>query len=117
MAAFARHLEGCGFESIVAVEHTILATQYDSIYPYDRSGRVELAADCPVPDPLDLLSFLAGYTDVGKHRARRFQDGARDDVLRGYQLDLLALAVQFALEHGIDRRIRLGEAAREHRQR
>lgn len=63
MAAFARHLEACGFESIVAVEHTVLATRYDSVYPYDRSGRVELAADCPVPDPVDLLSFLAGCTD------------------------------------------------------
>jgi probable F420-dependent oxidoreductase len=63
MAAFARHLEACGFESVVVVEHTVLATQYDSVYPYDRSGRVELAADCPVPDPLDLLSFLAGHTD------------------------------------------------------
>jgi probable F420-dependent oxidoreductase len=63
MAAFARHLESCGFESIVAVEHTVLATRYDSVYPYDTSGRVELAADCPVPDPLDLLSFLAGHTE------------------------------------------------------
>src|SRR6201999_3630261 len=63
MAAFACHVEACGFESIVAVEHTVLATHYESIYPYDRSGRVELSADCPVPDPLDLLSFLAGHTD------------------------------------------------------
>jgi probable F420-dependent oxidoreductase len=63
MAVFARHLEVCGFESIIAVEHTVLATRYDSVYPYDSSGRVELAADCPVPDPLDLLSFLAGHTD------------------------------------------------------
>src|ERR1700738_2636677 len=63
MAAFARHLEACGFESIIAVEHTVLATRYDSVYPYDRSGRVELAADCPVPDPLDLLSYLAAHTD------------------------------------------------------
>src|SRR5271165_995254 len=63
MAAFARHLEACGFESIVVVEHSVLATRYDSVYPYDRSGRVELAPDCPVPDPLDLLSFLAGHTD------------------------------------------------------
>jgi probable F420-dependent oxidoreductase len=62
MAAFARHLEACGFESIVAVEHTVLATRYDSVYPYDASGRVELTPDCPVPDPLDLLSFLAGHT-------------------------------------------------------
>jgi probable F420-dependent oxidoreductase len=63
MAAFACHLEACGFESIVVVDHAVLATRYDSVYPYDRSGRVELAADCPVPDPLDLLSFLAGHTD------------------------------------------------------
>src|ERR1700761_9405073 len=63
MAAFARHVEACGFESIVVVEHTVLASRYDSVYPYDPSGRVELAADCPVPDPLDLLSFLAAHTD------------------------------------------------------
>lgn len=62
IAAFARHLEACGFESIVAVEHTVLATRYDSVYPYDASGRVELTPHCPVPDPLDLLSFLAGHT-------------------------------------------------------
>ena len=63
MAGFARHLEACGFESIVAVEHTVLATRYNSVYPYDPSGRVELEADCQVPDPLDLLSFLAAHTD------------------------------------------------------
>jgi probable F420-dependent oxidoreductase len=63
MVRFARHVEACGFESIVAVEHTVLATRYDSVYPYDSSGRVELAADCPVPDPLDLLAFLSGHTD------------------------------------------------------
>jgi probable F420-dependent oxidoreductase len=59
---FAQHLESCGFESIVVAEHTVLATRYDSVYPYDSSGRVGLAADCPIPDPLDLLGFLAGHT-------------------------------------------------------
>ncbi len=63
MARFARALEACGFESVVAVEHTVLMTRYGSVYPYDESGRVELAADCPVPDPLDLLAFLAGHTE------------------------------------------------------
>jgi probable F420-dependent oxidoreductase len=62
MTAFARHVEACGFESIVLVEHTVLMTRYSSVYPYDESGRVEIAADCPVPDPLDLLAFLAGRT-------------------------------------------------------
>jgi probable F420-dependent oxidoreductase len=63
MTAFARHVEACGFESIVAVEHTVLMAQYASVYPYDESGRVELSADCPVPDPLELLAFLAGQTE------------------------------------------------------
>ncbi|KUI20811.1 LLM class F420-dependent oxidoreductase [Mycobacterium sp. GA-1285] len=62
MAAFARHLEACGFESLVVVEHTVLMSRYTSVYPYDASGRVELPADCAVPDPLDLLAFLAGQT-------------------------------------------------------
>ncbi|MGX9792086.1 LLM class F420-dependent oxidoreductase [Mycobacterium sp. MMS18-G62] len=62
MVAFARHVEACGFESLVVVEHTVLMTEYSSVYPYDASGRVELSADCPVPDPLDLLAFLAGVT-------------------------------------------------------
>jgi probable F420-dependent oxidoreductase len=37
-------------------------TRYTSVYPYDPSGRVELTPQCPVPDPLDLLTFLAGQT-------------------------------------------------------
>ncbi|BBU22849.1 LLM class F420-dependent oxidoreductase [Mycobacterium xenopi] len=63
MVGFAQHLEACGFESIVVAEHTVLAVRYDSVYPYDSSGRVDLAADCPVPDPLELLAFLAGHTE------------------------------------------------------
>src|SRR3954470_13347037 len=62
MAAFAGHVEACGFESLVVVEHTVLMTEYTSVYPYDASGRVEFPADCPVPDPLDLLAFLSGVT-------------------------------------------------------
>src|SRR6185503_6630691 len=54
---------------------------------------------------------------VGQHRARRLEHGARDDVRRGDQLDLLLLAVQLALQHRVDRRIGLGEALGEHRQR
>ncbi|MBV8786662.1 MAG: LLM class F420-dependent oxidoreductase [Mycobacterium sp.] len=63
MVAFATHLERCGFESIVVAEHTALVTDYDSVYPYDSSGRVGLTPDCPIPDPLDLLAFLAAHTD------------------------------------------------------
>lgn len=62
MIPFAQHVEALGFASLVAVEHTVMMAEYASQYPYDPSGRVELAADCPVPDPLDLLSFVAGAT-------------------------------------------------------
>ncbi|HUO38702.1 MAG TPA: LLM class F420-dependent oxidoreductase [Mycobacterium sp.] len=62
MVPFAAHVEACGFDSIVAVEHTVLMTRYDSVYPYGPSGRVELSADTPIPDPLDLLAFLAAHT-------------------------------------------------------
>lgn len=62
MSEFARHLEACGFESIVMAEHTVLVTRYNSVYPYDPSGRVDVFPECPVPDPLEMLAFLAGQT-------------------------------------------------------
>lgn len=62
ISGFARHVEACGFESIVAVEHAVVISRYSSVYPYDASGKMELADDCDIPDPLDLLAFLAGRT-------------------------------------------------------
>jgi probable F420-dependent oxidoreductase len=62
MSEWARHVEACGFESVVVVEHTVVVQDYASTYPYDPSGRMGLAADMDVPDPLDLLAFLAGQT-------------------------------------------------------
>ena len=59
---YARHAEACGFESVGAVEHAVVASGYTSVYPYARSGRMELADDVDIPDPLDLLAFLAGRT-------------------------------------------------------
>lgn len=58
----AQHVEACGFESIVVVEHTVVVSRTASVYPYDASGRMDLADDCPIPDPLELLAFLAGRT-------------------------------------------------------
>jgi probable F420-dependent oxidoreductase len=64
MAAFAGRAERCGFESIVAIEHTVVVTGTSSTYPYSKSGRMPLPDDCPIPDPLDLLGYLA----AGTHR-------------------------------------------------
>ncbi len=62
IAPFAREAERLGFESLVLPEHVVLAVDYTSTYPYSRSGRVPLAHDCVIPDPLDTLAYVAGVT-------------------------------------------------------
>jgi probable F420-dependent oxidoreductase len=62
MSTWARHVEACGFESVVVVEHAVVVRGYESTYPYDASGRMDLPDGVDVPDPLDLLAFLAGQT-------------------------------------------------------
>ena len=63
VAGFARHVEACGFDGLVVVEHAVVVRDYESSYPYDSSGRMELQPECDVPDPLDLLAFVAGLTN------------------------------------------------------
>jgi probable F420-dependent oxidoreductase len=64
MASFARHAESCGFESIVLVEHAVVISDYQSTYPYASSGKMPLPDDCRIPDPLDLMAYLAGQTET-----------------------------------------------------
>ena len=63
MTSFARHAEACGFESVVLVEHAVVVSGYESTYPYSASGKMPLPDDCRIPDPLDLMAFLAGVTE------------------------------------------------------
>jgi probable F420-dependent oxidoreductase len=62
IAGFAQHAEACGFESIYVAEHVVVVPGYASRYPYAESGRMPLPDDVAIPDPLDLLAFLAGVT-------------------------------------------------------
>jgi probable F420-dependent oxidoreductase len=62
IAPYARHAEACGFEAIVAIEHPLVVSSYSSRYPYDESGRMPLRDDSSIPDPLELLAFVAGVT-------------------------------------------------------
>jgi probable F420-dependent oxidoreductase len=64
MAAFAQHIEALGFESVVVVEHPLVIGDYTSRYPYASSGRMPLPDDCAIPDPIDLLAYLAGVTST-----------------------------------------------------
>ncbi|HEY5096531.1 MAG TPA: LLM class F420-dependent oxidoreductase [Acidimicrobiales bacterium] len=63
MTSFARHAEACGFESVVLVEHAVVISDYQSTYPYAASGRMPLPDDCRIPDPLDLMAYLAAVTE------------------------------------------------------
>jgi probable F420-dependent oxidoreductase len=63
MTSFARHAEACGFESVVLVEHAVVVSDYRSTYPYSSSGKMPLPDDCRIPDPLDLMAYLAAVTE------------------------------------------------------
>jgi probable F420-dependent oxidoreductase len=63
MRAFAQHADAAGFESLLTVEHVAVPVDYESRYPYSDTGRMPLAVDCELPDPLDLLAWLAGQTE------------------------------------------------------
>ena len=62
IATVACEAERLGYESLILPEHVVLAVDYTSRYPYSRSGRVPLPADCIIPDPLDTLAYVAGVT-------------------------------------------------------
>jgi len=56
-------LEDSGVESVWAVEHVVVAADYEPRYPYSASGRMAGApGTVPMPDPLELLAFLAATT-------------------------------------------------------
>lgn len=62
MGAFAAHADEVGFESLLTVEHVVVPVDYESRYPYSDTGRMPLPDDCELPDPLDLLAWIAGRT-------------------------------------------------------
>ena len=57
-------LEECGVESIWGVEHVVVAEDYEPLYPYSEDGRMPGGPGMKVvmPDPLELLSFVAAGT-------------------------------------------------------
>src|SRR5947207_6020448 len=59
---FAQHAEACGFESVYTVEHVVVPSGYTSKYPYSPDGRMTLPDHADIPDPLELLAYLAAKT-------------------------------------------------------
>ena len=59
---FAQAAEKAGVESLWTVEHVIYPSNYDSKYPYDTSGKMIMAPDTDLTDPLIWLTWLAANT-------------------------------------------------------
>ncbi len=99
MTDFATLVEELGYESLYVVEHVVVQAGYEERYPYAESGRMPLPDDCPIPDPLELLAFLAARTTrlvlgtgivvLPEHHPVQFAKRAASvDVLSGGRLRL-----------------------------
>jgi probable F420-dependent oxidoreductase len=62
LAHLAQTAERCGFESLWTVEHVVIPKDYQSLYPYSKSGKIPGGEDVAIPDPLLPLSFAAALT-------------------------------------------------------
>jgi len=62
MIEVAQHAEAAGIESVWTFEHVMVPIDYDSRYPYDRSGKMPIAPEGWFIDPLIALSHVAAAT-------------------------------------------------------
>jgi probable F420-dependent oxidoreductase len=62
VASLVELLEECGVESVWAVEHVVVAEDYEPLYPYSENGRMPVGPETVMPDPLEWLSFVAAIS-------------------------------------------------------
>src|ERR1700746_2586471 len=62
LAPLSQTAEQRGFESLWTVEHVVIPKNYQSPYPYSKSGKIPGGEDVEIPDPLLPLSFAAAIT-------------------------------------------------------
>ncbi len=62
MVELATAAEAAGFESLWTVEHVIYPDNYESTYPYDKTGKMPAEASTSMPDPLIWLAMVGAHT-------------------------------------------------------
>jgi len=62
MVQLAQHAEAAGLESLWTFEHVIVPTDYESKYPYDRTGKMPIPPQAWFLDPLISLAHVAAAT-------------------------------------------------------
>ena len=60
----ARQAESAGVESLWTFEHVIVPMDYESKYPYDKSGKMGIAPEANFFDPLVCLAWIASATST-----------------------------------------------------
>jgi len=63
LLAFARRAEALGYDSLWVSDHVVIPTAIASRYPYSESGRLFIAPDAALIEPLTALTFVAGVTE------------------------------------------------------
>lgn len=56
-------VEAAGFDSVWTVEHVLVPADYESTYPYARSGKMPGGETVAIPDPLIWLAYVAAVTE------------------------------------------------------
>jgi len=64
MVEVCRHAEAAGIESVWTFEHVVVPVDYDSKYPYARSGKMGIAPEACFIDPLISLAHVAAATET-----------------------------------------------------
>lgn len=60
----ARQAEAAGVESLWTFEHVIVPIEYQSKYPYDKSGKMAITPETNLVDPLICLAAIAAATST-----------------------------------------------------
>jgi len=63
MIETARYAERAGIESVWTFEHVVIPTEYESHYPYAKDGKMPIAPETWLIDPLISLAHVAGATE------------------------------------------------------
>jgi probable F420-dependent oxidoreductase len=58
----AQTAERVGIESVWTVEHVVVPVGYESMYPYDPSGKMPAPPEMAMPDPFVALAYAAAVT-------------------------------------------------------
>ena len=66
IVGFAKKAEEVGVESLWTFEHVIVPENYESKYPYDRSGKMGVTPETNFIDPLIALATIAAHTEKMK---------------------------------------------------